>query len=180
MGSALKPENSPEDLHLVELTLNGRPVRRLVDARSSLALFLRESLGLTSVHLGCEHGVCGACTVVLDKRCVRSCLLFAVQVQDCEVETLEGANDAGRLRELQTAFVERAALQCGFCTPGMLLTAGELLDRTSMPSRETIREAISGNICRCTGYHAIVDAVEEAAEQKRNAAVAAARGGEQS
>lgn len=161
---------SPDDLHLIEFTLNGRRVRYRADARTSLASMLRESAGTTSVHLGCEHGVCGACTVVLDRKCVRSCLLFAVQVQGATIETLEGADASGRLRDLQSAFVDRAALQCGFCTPGMLLSAGELLDRVAMPSRAAIREALSGNICRCTGYHAIVDAVQDAAQRRNSPA----------
>lgn len=170
----MRNDASPDDLHIIEFVLNGRKARYRANARTSLAGLLRETAGMTSVHLGCEHGVCGACTVVLNQKCVRSCLLFAVQVQGATIETLEGATATGRLRHLQSAFVDRAALQCGFCTPGLLLTAGELLDRMATPSRSVVREALSGNICRCTGYHAIVDAVQDAA-QRRNAAAAGSR-----
>jgi carbon-monoxide dehydrogenase small subunit len=130
--------------------------------RKSLVDWLREDQGLTGSHVGCEHGVCGACSVVLDGAVVRGCLTLAVQADGASVETIEGATDSGRLRALQEAFYRRAALQCGFCTPGMLLVAAELLRHNPRPSREEIRDALSGNLCRCTGYHAIVDAVEAA------------------
>lgn len=147
----------------IACVVNGTPVRARVALRRSLADWLRQELGLTGTHLGCEHGVCGACHVVLDGAVVRGCLTLAVQADGAAVETIEGATASGRLRALQEAFVARAALQCGFCTPGMLLQAAELLEQDPAPSREAIREALSGNYCRCTGYHAIVDAVEAAA-----------------
>ena len=127
----------------------------------SLADFLRTELELTGTHLGCEHGVCGACTVRVDGEIVRGCLMLAVQANGCEVETIEGLSDSGELAALQKAFHERNALQCGFCTPGMLLAARDLLQRNPKPDREQIRAHISGNYCRCTGYQAIVDAIEE-------------------
>jgi carbon-monoxide dehydrogenase small subunit len=147
----------------IRLVLNGREVRARVPVRKSLVDWLREDQGLTGSHVGCEHGVCGACTVVLDEAVVRGCLTLAVQADGARVETIEGATESRRLAALQEAFYRRAALQCGFCTPGMLLAAAELLARTPRPSREEIRDALSGNLCRCTGYHAIVDAVEAAA-----------------
>ena len=132
-------------------TVNGQQVTRSVSPRTSLALFLREELGATSVHLGCEHGVCGACTVVYDGVTARSCLLLAAQADGVEIETLEGASASGRLADLAEEFVARAALQCGFCTSGMLLTAAELIDRKEATDRGAIRNHLSGNICRCTG-----------------------------
>ena len=148
----------------VEITLrvNGDPVSRRIEARMNLVDFLREELGLTGSHVGCEHGVCGACTVRVDGRIVRGCLMVAAQADGAEVWTIEGLSDAGELRALQDAFVERNALQCGYCTPGMLLTASELLERCPDASRAEIRRFISGNYCRCTGYEAIVDAIEMA------------------
>lgn len=140
-------------------TVNGAAVRAIVPVRQTLVDWLRHGLGLTGSHVGCEHGVCGACTVLVDGRTVRGCLMLAVQVDGLAVETIEGATASGRLASLQAVFHERAALQCGFCTPGMLLTAAELLASEPRPSRARIREALSGNYCRCTGYHAIVDAV---------------------
>jgi carbon-monoxide dehydrogenase small subunit len=145
------------------LTVNGEAVRERVDARKTLVDFLREDLGLTGSHVGCEHGVCGACTVRLDSAIVRGCLTLAVQCDGASVETIEGVADSGAIADLQQAFQARNALQCGFCTPGMLLTAQALLARGGVPSREQIREHLSGNYCRCTGYHAIVDAVEAVA-----------------
>ena len=147
----------------IACTVNGAALRATVPLRRTLAEWLRQDLGLTGTHLGCEHGVCGACHVVLDGAVVRGCLVLAVQADGAAVETIEGATASGRLRALQEAFVARAALQCGFCTPGMLLQAAELLARDPDPSRQAIREALSGNACRCTGYHAIVDAVQAAA-----------------
>jgi aerobic carbon-monoxide dehydrogenase small subunit len=147
----------------ITLTVNGLPVNRRVPVRLNLVDFLRHELGLTGSHVGCEHGACGACSIVVDGAVVRGCLMFAVQADGAVVETIEGASESGRLKPIQDAFHDRAALQCGFCTPGMLLTAAALLARDPSPDRETIREAISGNLCRCTGYQAIVDAIETVA-----------------
>ncbi len=152
-----------EHVHDIAVTINGEEVRERVDARTSLVDFLRESLSLTGSHVGCEHGVCGACTVRVDGAIVRGCLMLAVQCDGAQVETIEGLSDTGEIADLQQAFAERNALQCGFCTPGMLLTAQELLKDGGVPSREAIRMHISGNYCRCTGYHAIVDAIEAVA-----------------
>jgi len=143
----------------IEATVNGERVRERVPVRLSLVDFLRTRLGLTGSHAGCEHGVCGACTVVVDDALVRGCLMLAVQIDGCRVETIEGASESGRLAALQASFHRRNALQCGFCTPGMLLTAAALLARDPAPTRADVRDAISGNLCRCTGYQAIVDAV---------------------
>ena len=143
------------------LTVNGASVTRRIPARQHLIDFLREELGLTGSHVGCEHGVCGACTVRVDGAIVRGCLMLAVQANGCEVETIEGLSDSGELAALQKAFHERNALQCGFCTPGMLLAARDLLQHNPKPDREQIRAHISGNYCRCTGYQAIVDAIED-------------------
>jgi carbon-monoxide dehydrogenase small subunit len=129
----------------------------------NLADFLREHLKLTGTHVGCEHGVCGACTVRVDGAIVRSCLMLALQAHDASVETIEGVSDSGEIADLQAAFRDRNALQCGFCTPGMLIAAQDLLKQNPEPDREQIREHLSGNYCRCTGYQAIVDAVETAA-----------------
>jgi len=147
----------------ISLTVNGEMLTAQVEARKSLVDFLRDDLSLTGSHVGCEHGVCGACTVRLNGEIVRGCLILAVQCDGAEVETIEGVSDTGEIADLQDAFEKRNALQCGFCTPGMLLTAQELLANKKTPSREDIREHISGNYCRCTGYHAIVDAVESVA-----------------
>jgi len=143
------------------LTVNGTQVTRRIPARLNLADFLRDELGLTGSHVGCEHGVCGACTVRVDGAIVRGCLMLAVQANGCKVETIEGLSDSGELAKLQKAFHERNALQCGFCTPGMLLAARDLLQHNPKPDREQIRAHISGNYCRCTGYQAIVDAIED-------------------
>ena len=143
----------------ISLTVNGEPVTAMVPARMHLADFVRDELGLTGTHIGCEHGVCGACTIRLDGEIVRGCLVLAVQADGSTVETVEGVSDSGEVGDLQKAFEERNALQCGYCTPGMLLAAQELHMREEKPSREAIREHLSGNYCRCTGYHAIVDAV---------------------
>ena len=151
----------------ITLTVNGESITSSVDARKSLVDFLREDLVLTGTHVGCEHGVCGACTVRVDGAIVRGCLMLAAQCDGAHVETVEGVSDAGEIADLQKAFEQRNALQCGFCTPGMLLTAQELLRAEGVPSRETIREQISGNYCRCTGYHAIVDAIESVAQARR-------------
>ena len=145
----------------ITLTVNGTEVRRRVAARQHLVDFLREELGLTGSHIGCEHGVCGACTVRLDGEIVRGCLVLAVQANGSRVDTIEGLSDSNELGKLQSAFHRRNALQCGFCTPGMLMAAQELVRRGNKASREEIRAHISGNYCRCTGYQAIVDAIEE-------------------
>jgi carbon-monoxide dehydrogenase small subunit len=145
----------------ITLTVNGTQVTRSVPARQHLVDFLREDLGLTGAHLGCEHGVCGACTVRVDGDIVRGCLMLAVQAHGCRVDTIEGLSDSKELEKLQKAFHERNALQCGFCTPGMLMAAQELVLKRRKVSREEIRSYISGNYCRCTGYQAIVDAIEE-------------------
>jgi len=152
----------------ITLTVNGEPVRAEVEPRQNLVDFLREALQLTGSHVGCEHGVCGACTVRVDGVIVRGCLLLAVQCEGCNVETIEGISDTGEIADLQAAFCARNALQCGFCTPGMLLTAQELLLKSNggAPSREEIRAHLSGNYCRCTGYQAIVDAVEDVASNR--------------
>ena len=151
----------------IEVTVNGRLERRVVAPRRHLVDFLREDLGLTGSHLGCEHGVCGACTVRLDGEVVRGCLVLAVQADGGTVETVEGLTDGGTMRDLQDAFVARNALQCGFCTPGMLMTAAELLERRPTADREAVRQWISGNYCRCTGYQAIVDAICDVLDARR-------------
>ena len=148
----------------IALTVNGERVSERVEARTTLADFLRDGLGLTGTHVGCEHGVCGACSVRVDGVVVRGCLMLAAQCDGAAVETIEGVSDSSEIADLQEAFEKRNALQCGYCTPGMLLTAQELLARGGVPARETIREHISGNYCRCTGYHAIVDAIEAVAK----------------
>ena len=144
----------------IEATLNGKPLKRRVKARQHLADFLRQDMELTGTHLGCEHGVCGACTVMIDGRTARSCLTLAAQISGKSVETIEGLTESGKLSQLQSEFIARNAAQCGFCSSGMLLTAYELVASGRKVSRAEIREFISGNMCRCTGYHAIVDAVE--------------------
>ncbi|TDR85370.1 (2Fe-2S)-binding protein [Enterovirga rhinocerotis] len=150
----------------ITLTVNGERLTRLAEPRETLADFLRRDLGLTGTHLGCEMGVCGACLVMLDGTPVHSCLSFAVQADGSAVETIEGLTESAAVTDLQQAFHERNALQCGFCTPGMLVTAQGLLARKASPSREEIRDALSGNYCRCTGYEAIVDAIETVARRR--------------
>ena len=145
----------------ITLTVNGTQVHRRVEPRQHLVDFLREELGLTGSHAGCEHGVCGACTLRVDGEIVRGCLMLAVQANGCRVDTIEGLSDSKELAPLQQAFHRRNALQCGFCTPGMLMAAQDLLRHNPKASREEIRLHISGNYCRCTGYQAIVDAIEE-------------------
>ncbi|KPK19029.1 MAG: (2Fe-2S)-binding protein [Betaproteobacteria bacterium] len=156
-------EHAPE----ITVTVNGTIVTRRVPARRHLIDFLREELGLTGSHTGCEHGVCGACTVRVDGRIVRGCLMLAVQADGRRVDTIEGLSDSGELGELQEAFHRRNALQCGFCTPGMLLAAQDLVAGHPDASRSEIREHLSGNYCRCTGYQAIVDAVEDVLAARR-------------
>ena len=150
----------------ISLTVNGERVEAHVLPRLNLADFLREHLKLTGTHVGCEHGVCGACTARVDGQIVRSCLMLAVQANGATVETIEGLSDSGEIADLQAAFRDRNALQCGFCTPGMLMAAQDLLQHNRNPAREEIREHLSGNYCRCTGYQAIVDAVENAARAR--------------
>jgi carbon-monoxide dehydrogenase small subunit len=152
----------------ITLSINGQKVTRRVPARTNLVDFVRYEMELTGSHVGCEHGVCGACTIRVDGNIVRGCLMLAAQADGAVVETIEGLSDSGEIADLQKAFHERNAVQCGFCTPGMLLTAQELLDKYPSPSREEIREFISGNYCRCTGYQAIVDAIEQVAEERRS------------
>ena len=151
----------------ITLRVNGRAYTGTVEARMTLADFLRESLGLTGTHVGCEHGVCGACTVLDDGQPVRSCLLLAVQVDGSSLTTVEGLADGDRLHPLQQAFWDHHGLQCGFCTPGILLTAKAFLEEHPRPTDEEIREAISGNLCRCTGYHFIVEAIRAAASAQQ-------------
>ena len=150
----------------ISLSVNGERVEANVPPRLNLADFLREHLKLTGTHVGCEHGVCGACTVRVNGDIVRSCLLLAVQTHNATVETIEGLSDSGEIADLQSAFRERNALQCGFCTPGMLMAAQDLLKQLQSPDREQIREHLSGNYCRCTGYQAIIDAVETTARAR--------------
>ena len=154
------------ETHGITLSVNGETVAETVEPRTTLVDFLRDALGLTGSHVGCEHGVCGACTIRVNGVIVRGCLMLAAQCDGAKVETIEGVSDSGELADLQTAFERRNALQCGFCTPGMLLTAQELLAGGGVPSRDTIREHISGNYCRCTGYQAIVDAIESVARDR--------------
>ena len=150
----------------ISLRVNGEDVNDRVAARKTLVDFLRDDLGLTGSHVGCEHGVCGACTVLVDGAVVRGCLMLAVQCEGAEVETIEGLSDSGAIADLQDAFRRRNALQCGFCTPGMLIGAHDLVGRGGVPSRQEIRDHISGNYCRCTGYQAIVDAIESVAQSR--------------
>jgi len=148
---------------LVNVTVNGKRYQRSVDPRRLLSDFLRHDLGLTGTHVGCEHGVCGMCTVLFNGQTVRSCLMFAVQTEGAELSTVESLGTPNNMHPLQEAFWAKHGLQCGFCTPAMLLTAKELLDNNPTPTREQICEAMSANLCRCTGYQTIVDAVESAA-----------------
>ena len=154
------------DLMPISLIVNGERVSASVLPRLNLADFLREHLSLTGTHVGCEHGVCGACTVRVNGDIVRACLLLAVQVENAPVETIEGLSDSGEISDLQAAFQDRNALQCGYCTPGMLMAAQHILKHEPQADREQIREHLSGNYCRCTGYHAIVDAVEATARAR--------------
>ena len=155
-----------ERFHDISVVVNGEVLRERVDARTTLVDFLREALALTGSHVGCEHGICGACSVRVDGAVVRGCLMLAVQCDGARVETIEGIAETDEIGDLQRAFIERNALQCGYCTPGMLLSAQELLKKGGVPSRETIRIHLCGNYCRCTGYQAIVDAVEAVARER--------------
>jgi carbon-monoxide dehydrogenase small subunit len=158
--------NANEKLYQISVEVNGRTLNAQVPARLSLVDWLREELRLTGTHVGCEHGICGACSIMLDGEPVRSCLMFAVQADGHRVTTVEGlAQPDGKLSILQDSFCEAHGLQCGYCTPGMLIASQALLDKTSNPSEEQIRDAIGGNLCRCTGYRQIVDAVKLAAQR---------------
>jgi carbon-monoxide dehydrogenase small subunit len=152
-----------KQLHNVTVAVNGRSHEVTVDARTTLVDLLRHTLGYVGTHVGCEHGICGACTVLLDGEPVRSCLIFGVQADGCSVETVEGLADGGKLNPLQAAFSKHHGLQCGFCTPGFLMLATALLRDESHPSEERVREFMSSNLCRCTGYQGIIDAVNAAA-----------------
>ena len=156
----------------LSLTVNGTKVSRSVEPRTHLIDFLRDALGLTGSHIGCEHGACGACTVRVDGNIVRGCLTLAVQCEGKVVDTIEGLSDTGELAQLQQAFHERNALQCGYCTPGMLVAALDLVKSEPDASRERIREHLSGNYCRCTGYQAIIDAIETVLALRRKEAKA--------
>lgn len=158
----------------IRLQVNGEPVEAEVSPSMHLVDFLRERLDLTGSHLGCEHGVCGACSVLVDDTLVRGCLMLAVQAQGKAVRTIEDLSDAGVLKELQQAFLEHNALQCGFCTPGMLLTAHDLVRNRPDASRDEIRDYISGNYCRCTGYQAIVNAIESVLAVRKKASATSA------
>ena len=162
-------EQQPEPGLNIKLQVNGQPVHAQVSVRQHLGDFLRESQGFKGTHIGCEHGVCGACTVRVDGRAMRSCLTLAVQADGAQVFTIEGLSDDPVIRALQDSFVRCHAMQCGFCTAGMLLTAAELLQTQHEPSREEVREYLSGNYCRCTGYESIVNAVMDAAQTLRKA-----------
>jgi aerobic carbon-monoxide dehydrogenase small subunit len=147
-------------------TINGVKIQALVPVRQSLVDFIRENLGLTGSHVGCEHGVCGACTLRVNDKAVRGCLMLAVQADEARIETIEGLSASGEIAALQQAFVTHNALQCGFCTSGMLVMAADILRDSSTKTREQIRASLSGNYCRCTGYQAIVDAIEFVAKQR--------------
>ena len=155
----------------VEFTLNGEPVDGQAAPRMLLSDFLRHEIGATGTHVGCEHGVCGVCTVKIDGKAVRSCLMFAVQAEGAEIETIEGMAEAdGSFSALQQAFHENFALQCGYCTPGVLMSLSEYLKRNPDPTEDEVKVALSGNICRCTGYHEIVQAAMDAAKAMREGA----------
>jgi aerobic-type carbon monoxide dehydrogenase small subunit (CoxS/CutS family) len=157
----------PPELRRVRVTVNGAPHERTIEPRLTLADFLRDELHLTGTHLGCEHGVCGACTVLVEGHTARSCLMLAVQANGKEVRTVEGLAPAGELNTLQSAFWDKHGLQCGYCTPGVLMTLTELLATNASASEADVREALSGHLCRCTGYHNIVAAALEAAARMR-------------
>ena len=156
------------DSRRIAVKVNGVEYERWVEPRRLLVDFLREDLELVGTHIGCEHGICGSCTVLFNGRAVRSCLMFAVQADGADIMTVEGLADAEQLHPIQEAFREKHGLQCGYCTPGMLITAYEFLDENPNPSEEEARKNMSGVLCRCTGYKQVVDSVMEAAEQMRN------------
>jgi carbon-monoxide dehydrogenase small subunit len=151
----------------VRFTLNGKEIEGEAEPRMLLSDFLRQQVGATGTHVGCEHGVCGACTVRVNDEIVRACLMLAVQTDGASIQTIEGLSDSGEVADLQAAFRDRNALQCGYCTPGMLMVAQDLLRQQPEPDRDQIREHLSGNYCRCTGYQAIVDAIETTARSRR-------------
>lgn len=155
----VRQSNSHQSQRAIRLTVNGIEYQESAEARMSLADFLREKLGLTGTHLGCEHGVCGACTVLLEGEAIRACLMLAVQADGASLMTVEGLAEGEQLHPLQRAFQENHALQCGFCTPGFLMTAYAFLQEEANPTEQQVREAISGNICRCTGYAPIIQAI---------------------
>jgi carbon-monoxide dehydrogenase small subunit len=154
------------------MTVNGKPVTRRIPARQHLIDFLRDELGFTGAHVGCEHGVCGACTIRVDGKIVRGCLMLAVQAAGREVDTIEGLSDSGVIADIQRAFHEHNSLQCGFCTPGMLVAAQALIEQYPDATRDEIRSFMSGNYCRCTGYQAIVDAIENVLKQRKSGSMA--------
>jgi carbon-monoxide dehydrogenase small subunit len=165
------PKSAPPTVDVrISLTVNGERVTRFVEARTHLIDFLRNDLGLTGAHAGCEHGLCGACTVKVDGQIVRGCLTLAASLDGADVWTIEGLSDSGAIRDLQDEFIARTACQCGFCTPGMLTAAADLLEHHPGATRAEIREHLSGNYCRCTGYQAIVDAVEAVARKRSGVA----------
>lgn len=161
----------------ISLKVNGTRYDEVVETRLTLVDFLRERLGLTGTHVGCEHGVCGACTILLNGQAVRSCLLFAVQADQAELTTVESLASGDELHPIQQAFAEHHALQCGFCTPGFLLTACALLEENPRPTREEIRIALSGNLCRCTGYESIIEAIAAVSIDRPPGMVAGGNGG---
>jgi carbon-monoxide dehydrogenase small subunit len=156
---------SPIERIAVDVTVNGQPRQAFVEPRKTLADALREDFGLTGTHLGCEHGVCGACTVLVNGEAIRSCLMLAVQVRGGQVVTIEGLEQDGQMHPVQTAFRESHSFQCGFCTPGFVMSTVAFLQEAPNPTEAEIREALSGNICRCTGYQSIVEGVQLAAEK---------------
>jgi aerobic-type carbon monoxide dehydrogenase small subunit (CoxS/CutS family) len=157
----------------ISLTVNGKLYERTVEPRTTLVDFLRVELELTGTHVGCEHGVCGACTILWDGKAVRSCIMLAVQADGSQIDTVEGLSTDGELHPIQQAFLEEHGLQCGFCTPGFLMSVRELLERTPDPTDEEIRDTLGGQICRCTGYQSIFAAVKSAAKKMKNAGSAA-------
>jgi aerobic carbon-monoxide dehydrogenase small subunit len=159
------------DRRKLSISVNGKVMQREVETRTTLVDFLRGGLGCTGTHIGCEHGVCGACTVLVNKLSVRACLMLAVQAEGCSIETVEGLSEGDELNHLQSAFRDHHALQCGFCTPGFLMTLTEFLRMTPDPTEAEVRDAISGNLCRCTGYQPIVRAALDAAKRIREARV---------
>ena len=158
-------ETQFDERQTVRVTVNGQEYEREVEVRRLLADFIRHDLGLTATHLGCEHGVCGACTIIMDGESVRSCLLFAVQADGAEIQTLEGLANGDEMHPLQQSFWDHHALQCGFCTSGFLMSAVDLLQKNPNPSEDEIRHGLSGNLCRCTGYANIIKAVKAVADQ---------------
>ena len=163
-GAAKDWHRQPQRQCSIELTVNGKRIEETIEARMTMVDFLRQELRLTGSHVGCEHGVCGACTILVGQHAVRSCILLAVQTDGHEITTVEGLANGEQLHPLQQAFLEQGAIQCGFCTPGFLLTAVAFLKDNPNPTREQVREALSGSLCRCTGYQGIVDAVMSVAD----------------